>query len=78
MKPQVPDDDDAVVVVGHELVVVDEDVGDGRRVLVQNLEARHVVEIQRRRRRRRRTQCDAQVPEDDEPELAASDDDVTE
>ena len=47
-----PSDDDAVVVVANELVAVDEDVRNGGGVFRQDLEARHVVQVERRRRRR--------------------------
>ena len=48
MSIELSENDDAIVIVGDELVVVDEDVGDGARVFAQDSEAANVVEVDSR------------------------------
>jgi hypothetical protein len=48
MSIELSENDDTIVVVGDELVVVDEDVGDGARVFAQDSEAANVVEVDTR------------------------------
>ena len=63
MSTEFSEDDDAVVVVGDEFVVVDEDVGDRAGVFAQDSKAANVVQVDYRFRRR--LQSDVQIPEDD-------------